>query len=463
MTLIEGVVEPAALVFLVNVVAAACTTDDHRSRKAPDASSPTAIARQGPKSPGEISNWDGLEIELDQSGGYCANTPNHYCPSYTVQIAGNGSVSFSTHEGPGVEGWARPTIPKETVRHLVEAALWADFFHLEGGEVGLPPDAGKTKVTMTVDSHRNQVMHAQGYPKRFGRFERMIEDAVFVRNWEGGPFSPGTLDRLERDIARGSNKRRLEAARRIAQLGLEAADAAPALVDVIANEAEPSTARPSEIASAVEDALARIGHAAVPPLEKLLAQGKPAARVVAARTLGEMGTEAGGAATALAAALKDSDEAVRSAAARALGLIGFEAITVVPALVSALADPSGSVRGASAWSLGEIGPAAGAARPLLGHALRDQDASVRLEAAAALFKIDSRDKRALDLLIAALQDREASQREQAVRCLGEIGPAAKAALPALEKARRDPQNSRLYFGEALMSISGPPFLHSPGR
>jgi len=87
---------------------------------------------------------------------------------------------------------------------------------------------------------------------------------------------------------------------------------------------------------AAEDALGRIGAAAVPALVTALRDPEPSVRLKAVEVLGRMGDDAQGAVPDLIRLLDDSDADVRKAATRTLGRIGPAAQSAVPALMQKL-------------------------------------------------------------------------------------------------------------------------------
>jgi HEAT repeat protein len=128
--------------------------------------------------------------------------------------------------------------------------------------------------------------------------------------------------------------------------------------------------------------------AAVPALMEALNDKASSIRKAAAGALGNIGAEA--AVPALTKALRDTDGKVRWQAADALGRIGPKAHRAVPALMEALKDKEPSMRGIAADALGGIGESyAAAAVPSLQQAvLKDTDHSVRLTAGIALVRIN---------------------------------------------------------------------------
>jgi HEAT repeat protein/lysophospholipase L1-like esterase len=134
-------------------------------------------------------------------------------------------------------------------------------------------------------------------------------------------------------------------------LGEMVQDGRPAAFALAAAVSDPD---PS-VRTVVVTALAKIG-AAEPPvidaLERALADRTWEYRWRAARALGRIHQDTGGAVASLAAALaQDDDVKVRREAARALGRFGRSAETAIPALSVARRDPDSDVRDAAAWAL----------------------------------------------------------------------------------------------------------------
>jgi HEAT repeat protein len=247
----------------------------------------------------------------------------------------------------------------------------------------------------------------------------------------------------------GGDTRQTMAARIVARLGPDAADAVPHLIKPLGSEH-------THLRQAAVEALAGIGTAAgtaVPALVPLLADWHPTVRVAAARALPKVGWPAGLAVPALAQMFADRDDEVRAAAAeglgqagpaavspllellqvseprplreklvamaacheglkgadwcfrqaveehlrpaalreggaKALGGIGPDAAAAVPALTRWLGDPNRATRQAAAWALGRIGPAAAEAVGPLVLAVGDVFGSVRMAAIEALPAID---------------------------------------------------------------------------
>ena len=169
--------------------------------------------------------------------------------------------------------------------------------------------------------------------------------------------------------------------------------------------------------------LGDVGHEArdaVPALVEASTDPAVEVRVAAVSAMERIAAFANLAVPALIAALNDSQPEVRYAAAGALGQFSLKAGDIVPALIAALRDSEPSVVAAAATGLSRMG--AGAVRPLVA-ALGDGSASVRAAAAGALGAIRVRARRALPALIDATIDRDPKVREAAVRAIGLVASA----------------------------------------
>ena len=154
--------------------------------------------------------------------------------------------------------------------------------------------------------------------------------------------------------------------------------------------------------------------------------------------------------TELAQQLADEDAHVRRQAARTLGELGSEAKAAVPALSKALHDNDADVRRLVAYALGQIGTDASSALEDLKKTLTDRDQRVGLTVAYAIGSIDNRNPAVIPLLSAAARTGDV----RAIIALGRMGSAAQPAVPILIQALRERRYSliRLKAAEALAEI-----------
>lgn len=186
--------------------------------------------------------------------------------------------------------------------------------------------------------------------------------------------------------------RRAEAARRLGEMGPKAAEAVPALVELLADDAVAEDLGEKiwnslslggagvGVDYEARRALVKIGQPSVRPLIAALKDTRPRLRWNAALTLGEIRDPQ--AVAPLAEALRDADPMVRTWAAKALGDIG-DARALDPLLVAMKEDADVNVRQYAVTSLGSLRDRR-AIEPLI-TALEDKD--LGRWAATALFEI----------------------------------------------------------------------------
>ena len=272
--------------------------------------------------------------------------------------------------------------------------------------------------------------------------ESEVPDFVLDELGRRGGFDPELMQRLQLkqrvwhyiknlDLQHADDRK--HAAETLGEIGPEAKDAIPRLVELLMDLKE-------ALREAAAGALGEIGSAAkdaVPKLVALLKDTHDYVRLAAASALGEIGAEAKDAVPYLIELLKDPDAGVRAAAASALRWIGASAKDAVPHLIELLKDPDAGVRAAAASALGVIGAEAKDAVPHLIELLKDPGEYVRSAAASALGEIGAEAKDAVPLLVDLLKDPCKDVRWVAVRALIVIGWAAKDAVPKLVELLKD--------------------------
>jgi HEAT repeat protein len=198
-----------------------------------------------------------------------------------------------------------------------------------------------------------------------------------------------------------------------------------------------------EVGVAAGAALVRLGSVAVPALRRRLAE--PGCRLQTLGVLGAIGPPAAAAVPDVAGFLADSDAEVASEAAVALAAVGAAAEPAVERLRQLLGDETpADVRYAAAFALGRIGSAAKAAVPRLIELSKSSDEIMATVAVWSALKIAPADRSLFDTAIPLLRralrgEREVARLEAAV-ALGDIGPSAKSAIPILELVAEDDPN-----------------------
>jgi len=247
-----------------------------------------------------------------------------------------------------------------------------------------------------------------------------------------GPSDP--FDRDIQDLNAGSAEVRRNAASGLANAGIKASRAVPALIAMLPAESDPEARR--EIVRAIGSAGSRTPDAVPALVEVMEHDPSDELRAGAARSLGRIETTAEIAVPALLRALESSAPAVRAAAAQALGAksyAGFAAQSVPP-LAAALTDADSTVRISAVEALREIGPSAVAAVPALRKLLADRSNSERFFAARTVGAIGHGAAAAAPECFAALRDENPQLRVEAAAALLAFGEHVDAAMAALVDA-----------------------------
>lgn len=212
-------------------------------------------------------------------------------------------------------------------------------------------------------------------------------------------------DQLVQNIKRLRSKDesvRLTAARRLGDLGPQAVEAVPALVNTM-EDAD------NEVALAACEALKRIGSVSIPQLLKFMGntQEKEKFRWYAAEALADLGPDS---LPHLMQAMDDQDLAVRMMAVDSLPRVGIVAEQAIPKLKELLRDDS-NLSHSAVVSLAQI--------------------------AALQAKAGSQSPPALNVLLEALKTGQPVLRGRIVAALEFMGDKIALALPALKEATQD--------------------------
>jgi HEAT repeat protein len=163
-------------------------------------------------------------------------------------------------------------------------------------------------------------------------------------------------------------------------------------------------------------------------------------RQSACHSLGDFGTEAKDAVSALGEVLLGEHECedVQLCALDALSNISSDNGCAVPALEKALKIKRMVIRTRAATALGRIGTPAFGAKDSLIRALDDSESEVRISAARALNEIVPGNLLTIEALSKELANKDGPVRSFAALLLGNIGENAWPAAPALRTALSDP-------------------------
>jgi HEAT repeat protein len=183
---------------------------------------------------------------------------------------------------------------------------------------------------------------------------------------------------------------RAEAIHSVGRFGTSAArEAVPTLKDIVGDESAPDNVRRSA-ASTLGVMKTEAGSAAA-ALGKALDAKALEVRRAAVSALGEVGEDAKDALPVLKKVSKtDDDKFVRSEAMRVMGGLTREATEVLPFLVAGLSDPVAEVKVAAAQALGNLGKDAEPALATLRLLLKDNEKAVKEAAEDAIGKIEKK-------------------------------------------------------------------------
>ncbi|MGF6228150.1 ankyrin repeat protein [Inquilinus ginsengisoli] len=132
----------------------------------------------------EVTDWSSVRIRLERDGCF------GQCPSYTVEISGDGSVSYKGEGFTALEGEYRTRIPQDRVVGLIELFRAADFFSLRDRYTGPVTDMAEQKISLTIDgltwTVADYVGQLDGMPESVAGIEDAIDRAAATSRWVEG-------------------------------------------------------------------------------------------------------------------------------------------------------------------------------------------------------------------------------------------------------------------------------------
>ena len=138
---------------------------------------------------------DGRDVTIRLERTACFGT----CPGYTVEIGGDGSVTYTGESYVAVDGVRRERIAPEAVDALIARFREADFFSLNDEYVAGITDLPTYAVTLTIGGRTKRVVDyagsMEGMPFAVMRLERAIDRIARTRAWIDGDAT--TAARLE--------------------------------------------------------------------------------------------------------------------------------------------------------------------------------------------------------------------------------------------------------------------------
>ena len=128
-----------------------------------------------------IVDWNTLKIRLER--GMCFGT----CPAYSVEIRGDGTVTYQGKKFVAISGKHTAYISKQALHQLYDAFVKAEFFSTFDGYAANVTDLPAYRVTLSFDNHSKAVGdyagQAIGMPEEIGALENAIDTAAGTNRW----------------------------------------------------------------------------------------------------------------------------------------------------------------------------------------------------------------------------------------------------------------------------------------
>lgn len=134
----------------------------------------------------DIRDWSSLRIRLERTA--CLGT----CPVYSVEIDGDGVVTYDGLKCVAAKGPRVGRITREQVRAIFAAFKQADFFSLRYAYNENTMDAPGTEMTLAYDAWRMSVRDAvdtEGLPPDAAKLPDTIDRAADTAAWIGKPVA----------------------------------------------------------------------------------------------------------------------------------------------------------------------------------------------------------------------------------------------------------------------------------
>ena len=132
----------------------------------------------------KVHDRSSLRMTLSRSGCFGA------CPSYRVEVNGDGSVLYEGHRFVAVKGKHRASISSEVVGQLLEAFRAADFYSLKDKYRWAVTDNPTYITSISIDGKTKQVIdyvgERVGMPESVSKLETTIDRLSGVQRWTEG-------------------------------------------------------------------------------------------------------------------------------------------------------------------------------------------------------------------------------------------------------------------------------------
>jgi ankyrin repeat protein len=145
-----------------------------------------ALVEQAPKRVAfpQVHNWNSVKIVLSRTG--CYGT----CPSYRVEVHGDGAVRYEGGSYVAITGSHRASISSDVVSEMVEAFRAADFFALKAQYMWAVTDHPTYTTSISIDGKSKEVVdyvgEQVGMPESVSKLEETIDRLSGVERWTKG-------------------------------------------------------------------------------------------------------------------------------------------------------------------------------------------------------------------------------------------------------------------------------------
>jgi ankyrin repeat protein len=143
----------------------------------------------------EVKDWKTVKITLARTGCFGA------CPSYEVEVRGDGSVFYEGHSYVTFTGSHRGSVPQSSVIELVKLFEKADYYSLRNEYVATVTDSPAQTTSIEIDGRQKQVVDyvglSAGMPIAVSELEVAIDRLSGSERWIHG--NAETLAALEEE------------------------------------------------------------------------------------------------------------------------------------------------------------------------------------------------------------------------------------------------------------------------
>jgi hypothetical protein len=131
-----------------------------------------------------VKDWNSVVVTLERTG--CLGS----CPSYRIEVHGDGTVLYDGGLFVAVTGKHRGTIPNSSVAALVDCFRKADYFSLRDRYIARITDTPTYLTSIAFDHHSKHVTdyvgRMAGMPERVAQLEEEIDKLSESERWTKG-------------------------------------------------------------------------------------------------------------------------------------------------------------------------------------------------------------------------------------------------------------------------------------